>query len=61
LARRSLADFQLRHAEEALDAQKFMDCVPARLRRRVLEERLLSRREIEWAAGVPIADVQVAR
>lgn len=61
LAKQSLADFQLRYAEEALDAQKFMDCVPLGLRRRVLEERLLARREIEWAAGVPIADVQVAR
>jgi hypothetical protein len=26
LAKQSLADFQLRYAEEALDAQKFMDC-----------------------------------
>jgi hypothetical protein len=44
-----------------LEAQKFMDCVPVGLRRRVLEERLLARREIEWAAGVPIVDVRVAR
>ena len=61
LAKRSLADYQLRYAEEALEAQKFMDCVPLGLRRRVLEERLLSRREIEWAGEVPIADVGVAR
>jgi hypothetical protein len=60
LAKRSLADFELRYAEEALEAQKFMDCVPAGLRRRVLEGRLLSRRQIEWAAGVPIVDVRVA-
>jgi hypothetical protein len=60
LAKRPLADFQLRYAEEALEAQKFMDCVPAGLRRRILEGRLLSQREIEWAAGVRIADVQVA-
>ena len=60
LAKRSLADFHLRYAEEALEAQKFMDCVPLGLRRRVLEERLLSRREIDWAAGVPIVDVRVA-
>jgi hypothetical protein len=59
-AKRSLADFELRYAEEALEAQKFMDCVPAGLRRQILEGRLLSRREIEWAAGVPIVDVRVA-
>jgi hypothetical protein len=60
LARRAPSDFQLRYAEEALEAQKFMDCVPPRLRRRVLERRLLAKREIEWAGDAPIVDVHIA-
>jgi hypothetical protein len=60
LAKRPRADFQLRYAEEALEAQKFMDCVPVGLRRRILEGRLLSKREMNRAAGVPIVDVRVA-